>query len=237
MPSKAESIAIRMPQAGFRAARKTIPMLGDPPPRGLGAGARRLKRMEDIAGALLALAVFALPMLLVALAIRLDSPGPVLFRQRRAGLGNRDFVLLKFRTMRAERCEARMRAQVTRDDPRLTRLGAFLRRTSLDELPQLFNVLRGEMSLVGPRPHAPETRAGGRLFAEIVPDYAARHVVKPGITGLAQVRGLRGETRTEEALIRRVGSDFEYIRRWSLLLDLWILLRTAFCVLSMRNAY
>ena len=212
-------------------------MLGDPPPRGLGARARRLKRMEDIAGALIALAVFALPMLLVALAIRLDSPGPILFRQRRAGLGNRDFVLLKFRTMRAERCEARMRAQVTRDDPRLTRLGAFLRRTSLDELPQLLNVLHGEMSLVGPRPHAPETRAAGRLFAEIVPDYAVRHVVKPGITGLAQVRGLRGETRTEEALIRRVESDFEYIRRWSLLLDLWILLRTAFCVLGMRNAY
>lgn len=139
--------------------------------------------------------------------------------------------------MRLAACQAPGCAQAVRHDPRLTRLGAFLRRTSLDELPQLINVLRGEMSLVGPRPHAPDTRAGGRLFPEVMPHYAARHVVKPGITGLAQVRGLRGETRTEDALIRRVEADFEYIRHWSPALDLLILLRTAWCVLRMKNAY
>ena len=206
-------------------------------PRGLGSWARRCKRMEDVLGGVFALCLFAVPMLLVAIAIRLDSPGPVLFRQRRTGLHNVDFRLLKFRTMQRESCDLLGRTQATRDDPRLTRLGAFLRRSSLDELPQLFNVLRGEMSLVGPRPHAPDTRAGRRLFPEVMPHYPARHVVKPGMTGLAQVRGLRGETRTEQALIRRVEADFEYIGRWSLTLDLLILLRTAICVLRMKNAY
>ena len=204
---------------------------------GLGPWARGLKRLEDVVGAVLALCLFALPMLLVALAIRLDSPGPVLFRQRRAGLRDAEFLLMKFRTMRHASCAQQGCTQATRDDPRLTRLGAFLRRSSLDELPQLLNVLRGEMSLVGPRPHAPDTLAGGRRFPEVMPNYAARHVVKPGITGLAQVRGLRGETRTEDALIRRVEADFEYIGSWSLGLDLLILLRTAICVLRMKNAY
>jgi len=197
----------------------------------------RLKRLEDLLGGAIALLAFGLPMGLIALAIKLDSPGPTLFRQRRIGLHNRDFQMLKFRTMHHCHAEPESCTQATRNDPRLTRLGAFLRRTSLDELPQIFNVLRGEMSLVGPRPHAPGTRAGGRLFEEVVHDYAGRHVMKPGITGLAQVRGLRGETRTEDALVQRVESDFEYIRRWSLGLDLLILLRTAICVLRMRNAY
>lgn len=206
-------------------------------PYALGPWETRLKRGQDVVGAVFAVCLFAVPMLLVALAIRLDSPGPVLFRQRRTGLGNRDFTLLKFRTMKHAACNHLGGAQARRDDPRLTRLGAFLRRSSLDELPQLFNVLRGDMALVGPRPHAPETRAGGRLFADVMPGYADRHVVKPGITGLAQIRGLRGETRTEEALIRRVEADFEYISRRSLGLDLLILLRTAWCVLRMKNAY
>jgi len=206
-------------------------------PHALGTWLRTGKRMEDLLGALLALLLFALPMLLVALAIRIDSPGPALFRQRRTGLGNRDFAMLKFRTMHIDACDPRGGAQPSPGDPRLTRLGGFLRRTSLDELPQLFNVLRGEMSLVGPRPHAPETRAGGRLFHEVMEDYPTRHVVKPGLTGLAQVRGLRGPTRTEDALIRRVEADFEYIARCSLALDAAILLRTAICVLRMKNAY
>ena len=236
MPGKAEIISDRRwPDLPTPA----IPLGYACPATGLrfSAWARSLKRIEDVFGAILALILFALPMLLVALAIRLDSPGPALFHQRRTGLGNRDFAMLKFRTMRQQACETPGVTQATRNDPRLTRLGAFLRRTSLDELPQLFNVLQGDMSLVGPRPHAPDTRAGGRLFPEVMANYAARHAVKPGITGLAQVRGLRGETRTEDALIRRVESDLEYIGRWSIGLDLLILLRTAICVLRMKNAY
>ena len=236
MPAKAEIISHRH---WLRPATPAAPTLHAPPAplRGLGVWEQRLKRTEDVAGALLALCVFALPMLLVALAVRLDSSGPILFRQYRTGLNNRDFVLLKFRTMQHAACDNLGGNQATRHDPRLTRLGAFLRRASLDELPQLVNVLRGDMSLVGPRPHAPDTSAGGRLFPDVMPDYATRHVVKPGITGLAQVRGLRGETRTEDALIRRVEADFEYIRHWSLPLDVLILLRTAHCVLRMKNAY
>jgi len=237
MPAKAVIIAVRdWPSFGTRRPERGGCRM-PPPLHGLSRPARMLKRAEDVAGVLMALALFSLPMLLIALAIRLDSPGPVLFRQLRTGRDNHDFILLKFRTMHAHCCEPVIASQARRDDPRLTRLGGLLRRTSLDELPQLFNVLRGDMSLVGPRPHAPGTRAGGRLFGEIMPDYPARHLVKPGITGLAQVRGLRGETRTEEALIRRVESDFEYINRWSLGLDFLVLLRTALCVLSMRNAH
>ncbi len=187
--------------------------------------------------AVLALIAFALPMLLIALAIRLDSPGPILFRQPRTGRHERSFEMLKFRTMRHELQDLDVRQQTTRDDQRVTRLGAMLRRTSLDELPQLFNVLRGDMALVGPRPHAPGTRAAGRLFHDVVPYYAARHRVRPGLTGLAQVRGLRGETDTEEKLVRRVQSDLEYIERWSVALDLLIVLRTAVAVLRMKNAY
>jgi lipopolysaccharide/colanic/teichoic acid biosynthesis glycosyltransferase len=145
--------------------------------------------------------------------------------------------MLKFRTMRHELQDLEAAQQTTRDDRRVTRLGALLRRTSLDELPQLFNVLRGDMALVGPRPHAPGTRAAGRLFHEVVPHYASRHRVRPGLTGLAQVRGLRGETDTEEKLERRVESDLEYIERWSVGLDLLIVLRTAIAVLRMKNAY
>ncbi len=196
-----------------------------------------VKRGEDLLLGALLLAAFALPMALLALAIRLDSPGPALFRQRRIGFENHAFAMFKFRTMRHASDPDGVCVQATWGDPRVTRLGAFLRRTSLDELPQLFNVLRGEMSLVGPRPHAPGTLAGGRLFEEVVAFYAGRHRVKPGITGLAQVRGLRGETRTEAALHARVAADFEYIQNWSLWLDLRILLRTAVCVLTMRNAY
>jgi lipopolysaccharide/colanic/teichoic acid biosynthesis glycosyltransferase len=200
------------------------------------------KRVIDTIGAALLIAILAIPMLLIAAAIRLDSPGPILFRQRRTGIGNVPFETLKFRTMqhraglhRAGRLGALR--QTCRHDPRVTRVGAALRRTSLDELPQLFNVLRGEMSLVGPRPHAPGTCAGGKPFELVTPRYPARHEVRPGMTGLAQVRGLRGETESEEKLLQRVEADLEYIENWSLWLDLTILMRTAKTVFGTPNAY
>lgn len=196
-----------------------------------------VKRGEDLLVGSIALMLCAIPMLVIAVAIRLDSPGPVLFRQKRTGFNNREFEMLKFRTMHHHMAEYSIRRQTTRNDPRVTRVGTMLRRASLDELPQIFNVLRGEMSVVGPRPHAPGTRAGTRTFEQIVDRYAARHRVRPGLTGLAQVRGYRGETRTEDKLIRRVESDLEYIDSWSLWLDFVIMLRTLFIVLRMQNAY
>jgi Undecaprenyl-phosphate glucose phosphotransferase len=196
-----------------------------------------VKRTEDIVISSVALAVCAIPMAVIAVLIKLDSPGPVLFRQKRTGFNNHEFEMLKFRTMYDNQAEYAIRHQATRNDPRVTRFGALLRRSSLDELPQILNVLRGDMSIVGPRPHAPGTRAGNRPFEQIVERYAARHRVKPGLTGLAQVRGLRGETRTEETLIRRVESDLEYIDTWSLWLDIVIIARTAVIVTRMQNAY
>jgi lipopolysaccharide/colanic/teichoic acid biosynthesis glycosyltransferase len=176
-------------------------------------------------------------MALIALAVRLDSPGPILFRQRRTGFNNKDFFVFKFRTMYHEHADYDVQRQVEEGDPRVTRVGAILRRTSLDELPQIFNVLRGEMSFIGPRPHAPGTRAGGKLFEDVTDRYAARHRVKPGLTGLAQVRGYRGKTDTEEKLILRVESDLEYIENWSPWLDVVILVRTLLAVARMRNAH
>ena len=163
-------------------------------------------------------------------------PGPVWFRQSRIGQDGKPFTMWKLRTMRHAPAEAAL-CQATRADPRVTRTGAWLRRTSLDELPQLVNVLRGHMSLVGPRPHAPGTRAAGFLFEDVTPRYAERHRVKPGITGLAQVRGWRGETDTEQKLLGRLASDLEYIETWSLRLDVLILLRTIPVVARMLNAY
>lgn len=192
------------------------------------------KRVCDVVISLVLLSIFLLPMALIALAIRLDSAGPVLFRQQRIGYGNVPFETLKFRTMYHRAPERGLLRQTTRHDPRVTRVGAWLRHCSGDELPQLFNVLRGEMSLVGPRPHAPGTCAGGKPFELITPYYPARHRVRPGLTGLAQVRGLRGETETEDKLLRRVDADLEYIRNWSLWLDFVILARTVF---AMCNAY
>jgi exopolysaccharide biosynthesis polyprenyl glycosylphosphotransferase len=196
-----------------------------------------VKRLTDIAIALLVLAAFSPLMLVAALAIRLESPGPILFRQRRTGFENAGFDMFKFRTMYHRALDRGRLRQTTRHDPRVTRVGAILRHTSLDELPQLFNVLRGDMAIVGPRPHAPGTCAGGKPFEQVTPRYAARHRVRPGMTGLAQVRGWRGETDTEEKLLRRLEADLEYIDAWSLWLDLVILARTAVSVLAMRNAY
>jgi len=199
--------------------------------------ARVTKRLVDIVVSLTALALFAVPALLIMLAIRLESPGPVLFRQQRIGLLGRGFTTLKFRTMFAHHEDTGAIEQATRDDPRVTRAGRWLRRYSIDEVPQLINVLRGDMSMVGPRPHAPGTRAGGHLFEEVTECYGARHFVKPGLTGLAQVRGWRGETDTEEKLLHRIDCDFEYIAHWSIGLDLAIMWRTALSVLRMRNVY
>ena len=221
-------------ESGLEAGKLRLLRLADRPMRGL-AGA--VKTVEDYVLALGALAVAAVPMALVALAVRLDSPGPVLFRQRRTGFNNKDFFVFKFRTMYHDQADHEVRCQVQEGDPRVTRVGAVLRRTSLDELPQIFNVLRGDMSFIGPRPHAPGTRAGGKLFEEVTDRYAARHRVKPGLTGLAQVRGYRGKTDTEEKLILRVESDLEYIEEWSLWLDFVILVRTLLAVARMRNAH
>ena len=203
----------------------------------LDARARLFKRLVDIAVSLIGLTVLAIAMPFLMLAIRLDSPGPLLFRQQRVGLHGAAFTMLKFRTMRAEPMERGVLRQATRRDSRVTRIGGCLRRYSLDELPQLINVLHGEMSIVGPRPHAMGTRAGGRLFEDVTHRYAARHCVKPGMTGLAQIRGWRGETDTEDKLLRRVDSDLEYIATWSPGLDLSIIWRTAGSVLRMHNAY
>jgi hypothetical protein len=203
----------------------------------LDARARRFKRAVDIAISMVGLALLAVVGPLLILAIRLESPGPALFRQRRVGLHGAPFTMLKFRTMRAAPAQTGALCQATRGDPRVTRLGCWLRRLSLDELPQFINVFLGDMSIVGPRPHAPGTRAGGRLFEDVTHRYAARHCVKPGMTGLAQIRGWRGETDTEDKLLRRVECDLEYIATWSPGLDFWIMLRTAGPVLCMRNAY
>ncbi|HEX2939890.1 MAG TPA: sugar transferase [Rhodopila sp.] len=205
-------------------------------------GLRRIqaavKRLTDIVLAATGLAILGIPMLLLAMVMHLQGDGPVLFRQTRIGLHNRAFTMLKFRTMRVAADEpAATCRQVTRGDPRVTRLGRLLRRTSLDELPQLLNVLAGSMSLVGPRPHAPGTCAAGYPFETLSDRYAERHCVKPGMTGLAQVRGWRGETDTVEKLLHRIDSDLEYIATWSLGRDLLIIGRTVTAVLLMRNAY
>jgi exopolysaccharide biosynthesis polyprenyl glycosylphosphotransferase len=195
-----------------------------------------VKRVEDVVIAAFCLFV-ALPlMLVIALSIKLDSRGPVLFRQKRLGANNLPFSLLKYRSMYAEQADL-FGYQLTRaGDPRITRVGRFLRMTSLDELPQLINVLRGEMSLVGPRPHAMAANAAGVLYDRAISEYPIRHRVKPGMTGWAQVNGWRGETTTIEQIRRRVEHDLYYIENWSLTFDLLILGRTIFAVLSRANA-
>jgi Undecaprenyl-phosphate glucose phosphotransferase len=196
-----------------------------------------LKAVEDKVIAALAIMVLSPVMAAVALAIKLDSKGPVLFRQKRYGFNNELIEVYKFRSMHVESCDADARKLVTRDDPRVTRVGRFIRRTSLDELPQLFNVLEGGLSLVGPRPHATQAKARDKLYDEVVEGYYARHKMKPGITGWAQVNGWRGETDTPEKIQRRVEHDLYYIENWSLFLDLYILAKTPFALLKSENAY
>lgn len=194
---------------------------------------RWVKRAEDVVLASLFLLVCALPMLVIALAVRLTSRGPALFRQLRHGEDGAEFEVLKFRTMTVMENDGTV-TQATKQDPRVTRLGAFLRRTSLDELPQFFNVLRGDMSIVGPRPHA---IAHNELYRTKILEYMRRHKVKPGITGWAQVNGLRGETDTLEKMIARVEHDLAYIRGWSLWLDLKVVFLTVFGRKVRMNAY
>ncbi len=195
------------------------------------------KAVFDKAAAGVALALLAPVMALAALMIKLDSKGPVLFRQKRYGFNNELIEVFKFRSMFTDRADTNAARLVTRDDARVTRVGRFIRKTSLDELPQLFNVLRGELSLVGPRPHALQAKAANRLYDEVVEGYFARHKVKPGITGWAQINGWRGETDTREKIQKRVEHDLFYIENWSLLLDLYILIRTPFALLKTDNAY
>lgn len=203
----------------------------DRPIRPLGAAG---KRAADMLGAAILLVIAAPLMIVIALALRLG--GPVLFRQRRTGRNGAYFTVLKFRTMQAT-VTGRFIEQARKGDARITRLGAVLRRFSLDELPQLFNVLRGDMSLVGPRPHAPGTSAGDFTFEQAIGFYGVRHRVKPGLTGLAQVRGLRGPTARPDMVAARVAADLDYIEHWSPWLDVLILLRTIPAVLGGRNAY
>lgn len=227
-----EAMGFELPPRGF-SSLAGLPMLNIYE-RPLSGWNLVVKAIEDrILSALIL--VLCLPLLVViGILIKFTSPGPVLFLQKRYGFNNNEITVYKFRTMHHDPAgEARI-AQATQHDPRVTRFGAFLRRTSLDELPQLVNVLKGEMSLVGPRPHAVPHN---EQYAEIVDDYLSRHRVKPGITGWAQVNGLRGETETPEKMRRRVQHDLYYIDNWSLLFDLKILILTLFVGFVNKSAY
>jgi len=196
-----------------------------------------LKRAFDIVFASLALIALSPLMLAAAVAIRLESRGPVLFRQKRYGFNNEVIDVLKFRSMYHHLSDPAAKVAVTKGDPRVTRVGRFIRRTSIDELPQLVNVLRGELSLVGPRPHAVNAHTENRLWDQVVDGYFARHKVKPGVTGWAQINGWRGEVDTPEKIRRRVEYDLQYIERWSVPFDLYILMMTPFSLINTENAY
>jgi polysaccharide biosynthesis protein PslA len=195
------------------------------------------KATFDLVIGSLMLIVIAPLLALIAVAIRLDSPGPILFRQPRLGFNNRLFTCYKFRSMHHGMRDLMGDRQATRGDSRVTRVGKWLRALSLDELPQLFNVLRGNMSLVGPRPHPPNTKAEDKLFTEVVAKYAFRHRVKPGITGWAQVNGWRGETKTVDQIENRVACDLAYIENWSLWFDLRIMVLTITREILSRHAF
>jgi len=195
------------------------------------------KRAFDIVFSLIAIVLFSPVMLATAIAIKIESKGPILFKQKRHGFNNEEIEVFKFRSMYADQCDPTARQAVVKNDPRVTRVGRIIRKTSIDELPQLFNALRGELSLVGPRPHAPSAQANNRLYFEVVDGYFARHRVKPGITGWAQINGWRGETDTEEKIRMRTEYDLYYIENWSLAFDLKILLLTPIRLLNAENAY
>ncbi len=195
------------------------------------------KWLFDKIVASLALIALAPVMVLIALAIKFDSKGPALFRQKRLGFNNEQIDVYKFRTMFADTTDAEAAKLVTKHDPRVTPVGRFLRKTSLDELPQFFNVVKGDLSLVGPRPHALKAKAADKLYADAVDGYFARHRVKPGVTGWAQINGWRGETDTQEKILRRVEHDLFYIENWSVTFDLYILLMTPIALLKGDNAY
>ncbi|NOU08031.1 MAG: undecaprenyl-phosphate glucose phosphotransferase [Hyphomicrobiaceae bacterium] len=213
-----------------------MPMLdlSDKPIRDWGGVA---KWLFDKVIATLALIALAPVMVGVALAVRWESRGPVIFRQKRYGFNNELIEVYKFRSMYTDMADATAAKLVTKDDPRVTRVGRIIRKTSLDELPQLVNVLMGTLSLVGPRPHAVHAKAADKLYPDVVESYFARHKVKPGITGWAQINGWRGETNTPEKILKRVEHDIFYIENWSVWFDLLILLKTPSSLLKSENAY
>lgn len=196
-----------------------------------------LKRLLDLVGGSVALILLSPVMLACAVALKLESGGPIFFIQERAGYGARPFRMFKFRSMYADRADPTGAELTKRSDPRVTRVGAFMRRTSADELPQLFNVLIGDMSLVGPRPHPKGAKAGCRLYDDLIPDFYSRYRMKPGITGLAQINGLRGNTETEQHLIDRFDADLAYAAKWTPILDVTILFRTVLHLLKATNAF
>lgn len=198
---------------------------------------RFTKTMEDYTLGILGLILFLPLLAIVAAAVKLQSPGPVFFRQRRYGYNHQLIEVYKFRTMYADQTDQRADRLASPGDPRITAIGRFLRKTSIDELPQIFNVLKGEMSIVGPRPHALGAKAADQLYYEVVEEYAIRHRIKPGITGWAQVNGWRGNTDTEEKIRKRVECDLHYIDNWSLWFDIKIIVLTVFEVARSRNAH
>ena len=196
-----------------------------------------LKSIEDRVVAFFALIALSPLMVLTAIMIKLDSKGPVFFKQKRFGFNNDLIEVYKFRSLRTDMTDADASRLVTKDDPRVTRVGKFIRKTSIDELPQLFNVLKGELSLVGPRPHAVMAKAADRLYTDVVDGYFARHKVKPGITGWAQINGWRGETDTMAKIQHRVEHDLYYIENWSIFFDFYILVMTPFSLVNTEQAY
>lgn len=195
------------------------------------------KRAMDIVGSLTAILLLSPVMIGCAIAVKMTSPGPVLFVQERAGYRNKPFLMFKFRSMCAARADLTGSQLTLRNDPRVTKVGAILRRTSADELPQLFNVLKGDMSLVGPRPHPKGAKAGAVLYDDLIPHFYSRYRMKPGITGLAQVSGFRGNTETEQHLIDRFGRDLQYAAEWTPFLDIAIMFRTVTHLLKGTNAF
>jgi exopolysaccharide biosynthesis polyprenyl glycosylphosphotransferase len=195
------------------------------------------KRAIDLVGALILLLLLSPLLVLCALAVTLESPGPALFVQERAGYRNKTFRMYKFRSMYTAKTDHAGSQLTLRDDPRVTPIGNILRRTSLDELPQLFNVIKGDMSLVGPRPHPKGAKAGATPYDELIPNFYSRYRMKPGITGLAQVNGLRGNTETEQHLIDRFSRDLQYAAEWTPILDIAILFRTIVHVAKGTNAF
>lgn len=195
------------------------------------------KRALDVCISAVALLILLPFLLAVALLIKLDSPGPVLFKQERWGMGCRKIRVFKFRSMRTDRCDISGVNQTVRDDPRVTRLGAIIRRTNIDELPQLLNVLKGDMSLVGPRCHAVGMLAAGVLYEELVPEYHRRHVMRPGMTGLSQMRGLRGPTDRQGKARARIACDLHYVDNFTIWLDLRIIFGTVISELKGGNGF
>lgn len=226
-PSKLVSDTVRVdPLQGLTALRSRHSVVR----RRLSA---RLKRAFDFTAALFAILMLAPAFLAVAAAVAMETRGPIFFRQRRTGLGGRIFVILKFRTMSVVE-DGEVIAHASRNDSRVTRVGAVLRETSLDELPQLINILRGDMSFVGPRPHA---LAHDQYYGALIPSYAGRFAVRPGLTGLAQSRGLRGEIHQLDCMARRVAADAEYADSWSFRGDFMIMLDTVPQLVRRVNAY